>query len=72
VVPHSNDLLKNIQREGFYVYNYADDIAIVAGGRFLTTFRDLMKHALKMTYRWFKTKGQVFNPQKTNVMIRLI
>ena len=28
-----------------------------------------MDHALKMTYRWFKTKGLVVIPQKTNIMI---
>jgi hypothetical protein len=28
-----------------------------------------MEHALKMTYRWCKTKGLVVNPQKTNMMI---
>jgi hypothetical protein len=28
-----------------------------------------MEHALKMTYRWWKTKGLVVNPQKTNVII---
>jgi hypothetical protein len=44
-----NDLLEDLQREGFHVYGYVDDIAIVAGGHFLTTLRDLMEHALKMT-----------------------
>jgi hypothetical protein len=28
-----------------------------------------MEHALKMTYRWCKTKGLVVSPQKTNVKI---
>jgi hypothetical protein len=28
-----------------------------------------MGHALKMTHRWYKTKGLVVNPQKTNTMI---
>jgi hypothetical protein len=28
-----------------------------------------MDHALKMTYRWCKTKGLVVIPQKTNIMI---
>jgi hypothetical protein len=64
-----NDLLEHLQREGFHVYGYADDIAIVAGGSFLTTLRDLIEYALKITYRWCKTKGLVVNPQKTNIMI---
>jgi hypothetical protein len=64
-----NDFVEDLQTEGFHAYGYADDIAIVAGGRFLTTLRDLMQYALKMTYRWCKTKGLVVNPQKTNIMI---
>ena len=64
-----NDLLEELQREGIHVYGYADDIVIVAGGRFLSTLRDLMEYALKITYRWCKTKGLVVNPQKTNIMI---
>jgi hypothetical protein len=64
-----NNLLEDLQREGFHVYGYADDTAVVAGGCFLTTLRDLMEHALKMTYRWCKTEGLVVNPQKTNIMI---
>jgi hypothetical protein len=64
-----NNLLEDLQREGYHVYGYADDIAIVAGGCFVTTLRDLMEYALKMTYRWCKTKGLVVNPQKTNIII---
>jgi hypothetical protein len=64
-----NDLFEDLKRESLHVYCYADDIAIVAGGRFLTTLRDLIEHAVKMTYRWCKTKGLVVNPQTTNVMI---
>ena len=28
-----------------------------------------MEYALKITYRWCKTKGLVVNPQNTNIMI---
>jgi hypothetical protein len=63
-----DSLLEDLQI-GFHVYGYADDIAIGVGGCFLTTLRDLIEHALKMTYRWCKTKSLVFNPQKANVRI---
>jgi hypothetical protein len=63
-----NNLLEELQREGFHVYGYADDIAILAGGRFVTTLRDLIEYALKIINRWCKTKGLVVNPQKTNIM----
>jgi hypothetical protein len=64
-----NDLLEELQREGFHVYGYADDIAIAVGGRFLSTLRYLMEYALKIINRWCKTKGLMVNPQKTNIMI---
>jgi retron-type reverse transcriptase len=44
-----NNLLEDLQREGFHVYGYADNITIVAGGRFLTALRDLTEYALKIT-----------------------
>jgi hypothetical protein len=37
--PVVNDLLEDLRREGFHVYGYADDIAVLAGRRFLTTLR---------------------------------
>jgi hypothetical protein len=64
-----NNLLEDLQTESFHVYSYADDIVIVAGGRFLTSLRDLMEYALKMTYGWCKTEGLVVSPQETSVMI---
>ena len=64
-----NQLLQNLQREGFHVYGYTDDMAIMAGGHFLTTLRDLMEHALKMICRWCKTKSLVVNLQNTNIII---
>jgi hypothetical protein len=48
-----NDLLEELRREGIHFYGYADDIDIVAGGRFLSTLKDLMEFALKITYRWW-------------------
>ena len=47
----ANDLLGALQREVFHVYVDVDDIAIVAGGRFLTTLRDWLEHYLKIAYR---------------------
>jgi hypothetical protein len=56
-------------KECFHVYGYADHIATVVGGHFLTTLSDLMENTLTETHRWCKTKGMVVNPQKTNVML---
>ena len=46
-----NGLLEDLQKEGIHVYGYADDIAIVVTGHFLTTLRNLMENALKITHK---------------------
>lgn len=45
-----NDLLEDLQKESLHSYDYADDIAIVVSGHILTTLRDLMDNALKITH----------------------
>jgi hypothetical protein len=64
-----SDLLQNLQEEGFHIYGYPDDIAIIVSGHFLTTIRKLMYSALKITQRQDKTKGLIVNPLKTNIMV---
>jgi len=61
--------MKDLQKEGFLVYGYADDIPISLGRNFLNTFRDFMINALKIVHRWCETKGLPVNPLKTNIMV---
>jgi Reverse transcriptase (RNA-dependent DNA polymerase). len=63
-----NDLLEDLQKEGFLVSGYADDTAILVGRNFLDTLRDLMNNTLKTVERWCETKGVAVNPLKTNAM----
>ena len=42
------DLLKDLQKEGFLIYGYADDKTILAIGNFLNTPRDLMINAWRL------------------------
>jgi len=63
------NVLKELQKEGFLVYGYADDIPISMRGNFLNTLRDFMINSLKIVRRWCKTKGLPVNPLKTNIMV---
>jgi len=51
-----NDLSQDLQKERFLVYGYADDIAILVRGNFLSALGDLMINALKIVQRWWETK----------------
>jgi hypothetical protein len=62
-----NDLLQDLQNEGFHIYNYVDDIAIIVCRCFLTTLRVLMLNALKIMHRWCKTNDLGVNPEYTNL-----
>jgi hypothetical protein len=48
-----NDLSEDLQKEGFLVYGYADDIAILVRGNFLSDLGDLTINALKKVQRWW-------------------
>ena len=58
-----NDLVMDLQKEGFHISGRMDDIATTVHGHFLTTLRDLMEKALKMTHSWCNTKGLAVNPR---------
>jgi hypothetical protein len=63
-----NDLLEDLQKEGFLVYGYADDTAILVGGNFHNTLRDLMINTLQRVQRRCETKGLKVNPLKTTAL----
>jgi len=64
-----NDLSQDLQKEGFLVYGYADDTAILVRGNVHNTLRDLTANALRIVQRRCETKGLRTNPLKTNIMV---
>ena len=46
-----NDLLEDLQKQGFLFYGYADETAILGGGNFHNTLRDLIINALQIVQR---------------------
>jgi len=63
------NVLKELQKDGFLVYGYADDIPISMRRNYLNTLRDFMINALKIVHRWCETKGLLVNPLKTKIMV---
>jgi hypothetical protein len=64
-----DDLLEDLQKEGFPVYGYADETATLVGGNFHNALRDLMINTLQRVQRWCETKGLKVNPLKTNALV---
>jgi hypothetical protein len=63
------NVLNELQKDGFLVYGYADDIPISMRVNFLNTLRDFMINTLKIVRRRCETKGIPVNPLKTNIMV---
>lgn len=51
------------------VFGYADDIAIVVRGLFLSILRDRMNDALSTMRDWCETRSLAVNPPKTKIMV---
>ncbi|XP_020296446.1 uncharacterized protein LOC109861283 [Pseudomyrmex gracilis] len=65
----ADELLRKLQKKGFLVFGYADDVAIIVRGSFLSTLKDTMQKALMILQNWCQSKGLRANPLKTKAMI---
>ena len=50
---------------GFSTYGYADDIGIIAHGKFTYTVRNLMQEALNVVVKWAVSEGLNISPHNT-------
>ncbi|XP_070528303.1 uncharacterized protein [Cardiocondyla obscurior] len=64
-----NKLLSKLEAAGILTYDYADDIAIIARGKFLPILGKLIERTLKITQNWCQAKGLTVNPEKTSAII---
>ena len=60
-----DSLLVELDREGFEVVGYADDIAILVRGKFDSVISDRMQTALNVVWNWCLRNGLGVNPSKT-------
>lgn len=63
-----DELLVELEAEGFVVIGYADDIAVFISGKFEGTVRERMAVALQLIMNWCRRVGLNANPNKTTLV----
>ena len=64
-----DDLIARLSMGGVYCQDYADDICLLAVGKFPNTVSELMQRALHTVEKWCSRVGLSVNPDKTNLVI---
>jgi len=63
-----NDLLTRLSGGGVYIQGYADDICLLAVGKFPNTVSGLVQWALSTVEIWHNEVGLSANPDKTGLV----
>lgn len=63
-----DELLKRLSVGGLFCIRYANDIVIIARGKFEGTFCDLLRERINITKRWCNTVGLTVNAAKTTLV----
>ena len=63
-----NDILNKLSEGGIFIQGYADDICLLAGGKFPNTVSGLMQWALSTVEIWCNEVGLSVNPDKTGLV----
>ena len=64
-----DSLLNRLEEQNVHSIGYADDIAIMVRGKFISTVADIMRTALGMTERWCVEHDLSINARKTNTIL---
>lgn len=63
-----DELLTNLESQGFEIIGFADDIVIIVRGKYDSVITNRMQRALDYTIQWCITEGLDINPQKTHII----
>jgi hypothetical protein len=63
-----DDLLWGLNAVGYYTAGYADEIAILIHGKFLTTVSECLQTTLHTVQQWRDRTGLSINPNKTVII----
>jgi hypothetical protein len=63
-----NDLLTRLSGGGVFIQGYADDICLLAVGKFPNTLSGLMQWTLSTVEIWYNEVGLSLNPDKTGLV----
>jgi hypothetical protein len=64
-----DDLIARLSMGGVYSQDYADDIYLLAVGKFPNTVSELMQRALHTVEKWCGRVGLSLNPDKTDLVV---
>ena len=64
-----NTILKQLKNRGVKLVAYADDVVVLARGKFLNTLSELMQGALGKLLTWAEKWGLGINPSKTEMVL---
>lgn len=64
-----NGILRTLNASGIKVVAYADDVIIMATGKFIDTVSDVLGNSLKMLSSWAKECGLNVNAAKTEIVL---
>lgn len=64
-----NEILGKFKARGTKVVAYADDVAILIPGKYLSTISELMESAIAEISEWAKQNGLGVNPAKTELVL---
>lgn len=63
-----DELLADLNSNGFHAIGYADDVAVTITGKFASTISELTYSALRRTHTWCCQHGLTINPAKTTLI----
>lgn len=63
-----DELLDSLERRGFEVVGYADDVVIIVRGKFESVIVERMQSALNHTFSWCHKEQLGINPTKTSII----
>jgi hypothetical protein len=63
-----DNLLWELNSNGYYTVGYADDIAILINGKFLYTVSEVLQTALCTVQKWCEKTNLSINPNKTVII----
>jgi hypothetical protein len=64
-----DDLIARLNMGGVYSQGYADDICLLAGGKFPNTVSEIIQRVLHTVETWCGEVGLSVNPEKTNLVV---
>jgi hypothetical protein len=64
-----NDFIARLNAGRIYCQGYAEDICLLAGGKFLNMVSELIQRAVHTVETWCSEVGLLVNPEKTDVVI---